>query len=82
MVQQVSKRPKLQCLKFLADYILSQQYFVTGAKHEQQAARCYESGQLTVTPSKPFSYNLHDVSCSSCPISYTGPLVKAPHAQK
>ena len=36
----------------------------------------------TVTRSKPFSYNLHDVSFLSCPISYTGPLVKAPHAQE
>ena len=37
MVQQLLERPKKQCLKFLADYSLTQQYFVAaGTEHEQQ----------------------------------------------
>ena len=39
MVQQLLERPKQQCLKFLADYALTQQHFVAaGTECEQQAA--------------------------------------------
>ena len=39
MVQQLLERPKQQCLKFLADYALTQQHFVAaGTESEQQAA--------------------------------------------
>ena len=39
MVQQLLERPKQQCLKFLADYALTQQHFVAaGMEREQQAA--------------------------------------------
>ena len=39
MVQQLLEKPKQQCLKFLADYALTQQYFVaSGTEHEEQAA--------------------------------------------
>ena len=38
MVQQLLERPKKQCLKFLADYALTQQHLEAGTKHEQQVA--------------------------------------------
>ena len=45
MVQQLFEKPKQQCLKFLADYALTKQHFVTGMKPEQRATTFKRDGR-------------------------------------